>query len=308
MHEESELGVCAHWTYKDGGASDSSYDAKMDWLRQVLQWHDELGGTERLSTLLQHSVSEERIFVSTPKGHVLDLTAGATALDFAYRVHTDVGHACKSVKVDGNPVMLATPLLTGQQVEVLTRDKVRPERIWLEPSLGLITTHRARAKILSYFRSVSHPLQGEIGEACLRRSVATLGLDGQFGDSDALIVAMAHSRGEQLQQMYRQVGSGEVSYIDMIAGFLMQNPQSEPSFPGLATILIEGNNREGLLHDIPEVIKAKHIPMTGTTGRVSHVPTQAIITVDLVLTDRLQCLTLLSWIGLVEGVANVRRT
>ena len=101
MHEDAELGLCAHWSYKDGVAEDGSFAAKMDWLRQVIEWHEDLGGTTSLSSLLAHRVSEERIFVSTPKGHVVELPKGATGLDFAYRVHTDVGHACRGVCVNG---------------------------------------------------------------------------------------------------------------------------------------------------------------------------------------------------------------
>ncbi|MEM9624462.1 MAG: HD domain-containing protein, partial [Pseudomonadota bacterium] len=150
MHHDAELGVCAHWSYKGAGQSAPDFDAKMDWLRQVMEWHEELAGTERLSTLLRHRVSQQRIYVSTPKGHVLDMPVGSTVLDFAYRVHTDVGHACQSARINGNLAPLHQVLASGQQVEVLASGLRAPNRDWLENEFGYVITDRAKAKLTSY--------------------------------------------------------------------------------------------------------------------------------------------------------------
>ena len=111
MHENAELGVCAHWAYKEGDqpAEESGYSEKMGWLRQVIDWHDTLNGIESLPDLLAQRVGEERIYVSTPKGHVLDLAAGATVLDFAYRIHTELGHTCTGGVIDGQWAPVRTP-------------------------------------------------------------------------------------------------------------------------------------------------------------------------------------------------------
>ena len=127
MHEDAELGVCAHWSYKDGANEEPAFSAKMDWMRQVMEWHDDIGGSRNISHMLVDGGSEDRIFVSTPKGHVLELPTGATVLDFAYRVHTDVGHATRGARVNGMLTSLDYELETGQQVENHHRSKRLPD-------------------------------------------------------------------------------------------------------------------------------------------------------------------------------------
>ena len=139
MHEDAELGVCAHWSYKEGAEQHASVaSSKMEWLRQVLEWHEDLAGEENISTLLKHRVSDDRIYVATPKGHVLDLPAGATVLDFAYRVHTDLGHGCRGARVNGISVPLDQTLTTSQQVDIIAGTEPHPHRLWLEPDLAYI--------------------------------------------------------------------------------------------------------------------------------------------------------------------------
>ncbi|MEE8077886.1 MAG: HD domain-containing protein, partial [Pseudomonadales bacterium] len=146
MHEEAELGVCAHWAYKDTGINtgteDRPYAEKMDWLRQVVDWQEEtrqLMNADLFREQHRH-LRQERIFVYTPQGHVLDLTNDATPVDFAYRVHTEIGHRCIGVRVDGARVALNTPLQTGQRVEILTGDHEEPQRTWLDSHLEFVKT------------------------------------------------------------------------------------------------------------------------------------------------------------------------
>ncbi|MEE3214774.1 MAG: HD domain-containing protein, partial [Pseudomonadota bacterium] len=154
MHEEAELGVCAHWRYKghDTNARSDSYEEKIAWLRQVLEWHEEVGEFGDLREGLTSDVAPDRIYVFTPDGHVIDLPRVATPIDFAYRVHTEVGHRCRGAKVNGRIVPLTYKLKTGQQVEILTANKSAPSRDWLNPNLGFVRTSRARAKIQSWFK------------------------------------------------------------------------------------------------------------------------------------------------------------
>jgi len=154
MHDEAELGVCAHWRYKghDTNAKSRSYEEKIAWLRQVLEWQDEVGDFSDLREGLSSDVAPDRIYVFTPDGHVIDLPRIATPIDFAYRVHTEIGHRCRGAKVNGRIVPLTYKLKTGQQVEILTASKGGPSRDWLNPNLGYVRTSRARAKIQAWFK------------------------------------------------------------------------------------------------------------------------------------------------------------
>ena len=154
MHEEAELGVCAHWLYKgmDRGNKSAGYDAKINWLRQVLEWQEELGDLSGLADNLKSDINSDRVYVFTPEGHVVGLPQGATPVDFAYRVHTEVGHACRGAKVNNRIVPLTYPLRTGDQISILTSNNQAPSRDWLNPSLGYIQTSRARAKITHWFK------------------------------------------------------------------------------------------------------------------------------------------------------------
>ena len=154
MHREAELGVCAHWSYKGQDAEDDYYDKKVAWMRKALEASE--GDDLALADALLDQAQERRVFVHTPKGQVLDLMAGATALDFAYRVHTEVGHRCYAALVDGRLTPLNAPLQSGQQVQVLTSSNASPKRAWLDPAQGYAHTSRARSKIRGWFQE-RHP-------------------------------------------------------------------------------------------------------------------------------------------------------
>ncbi|MCC1495617.1 GTP diphosphokinase [Alcanivorax sp. 1008] len=168
MHDDAELGVCAHWRYKEGSKRDkrgADYEHKIAWLRQVLEWHDELGesGLDNVVADLRGNEGGQRIYVFTPEGHVLDMEAGSTPVDFAYQVHTEVGHRCRGAKVNGHIVPLNYELKTGEQIEILTAKEGGPSRDWLTPSLGYIKTASARARIHQWFKRQdrgSHIVQG----------------------------------------------------------------------------------------------------------------------------------------------------
>lgn len=180
MHEEAELGVCAHWRYKghDTSARSASYEEKIAWLRQVLEWHEEVGDFGDLREGLTSDVAPDRIYVFTPDGHVIDLPRVATPIDFAYRVHTEVGHRCRGAKVDGRIVPLTYRLKTGQQVEILTASKSGPSRDWLNPNLGYVRTSRARAKIQAWFKLQARDRNLEEGRALFEREMKRLDVEG----------------------------------------------------------------------------------------------------------------------------------
>lgn len=178
MHQEAELGVCAHWLYKgtDQGNRSSGYEAKINWLRQVLEWQEELGDLSGLAEHLKSDVASDRVYVFTPEGHVVDLPQGATPVDFAYRVHTEIGHACRGAKVNGRIVPLTYPLKTGDQVFVFTSNNPAPSRDWLNPSLGYIQTSRARAKVTHWFKEQDRDRNVADGRAILEDEFKRLSL------------------------------------------------------------------------------------------------------------------------------------
>ncbi|XDF37061.1 bifunctional (p)ppGpp synthetase/guanosine-3',5'-bis(diphosphate) 3'-pyrophosphohydrolase [Paracidovorax avenae] len=155
MHDHAEHGVAAHWAYKEAGtkgyggvSASSEYDAKIAVLRQLLAWERDMAGA------VQHrGLFEDRIYVLTPSAEVVELPQGATPVDFAYAVHTSVGHRCRGARVDGSMVPLNTPLHNGQTVEITTVKEGRPSRDWLNPELGYLTSHRARAKVRAWFNA-----------------------------------------------------------------------------------------------------------------------------------------------------------
>ena len=152
MHRHSEMGVAAHWRYKETGASgkaDSAYDDKIAWLRQLLSWRDEITDSAVWVEHFKRAALDDTIYVMTPQGRVIDLPQGATPIDFAYRLHTDIGHRCRGAKVDGHLVPLDTPLKNGQQVEIVVAKTGGPSRDWLSP--GFLTSSRARQKVKAWF-------------------------------------------------------------------------------------------------------------------------------------------------------------
>jgi len=178
MHEEAELGVCAHWLYKgtDRGNKSAGYDAKINWLRQVLEWQEELGDSSGLADHLKSDINSDRVYVFTPEGHVVDLPQGATPVDFAYRVHTEIGHACRGAKVNNRIVPLTYLLKTGDQISVLKSNSQSPSRDWLNPSLGYIQTSRARAKVTHWFKQQNREQNIADGRAILEDEFKRLSL------------------------------------------------------------------------------------------------------------------------------------
>ncbi|MGS0679689.1 GTP diphosphokinase [Shewanella sp. 125m-7] len=154
MHEDAELGVAAHWKYKEGSANSkqSGYEEKINWLRKILQWQEDVAESGNLVDEVRSQVFEDRVYVFTPSGEVVDLPLGSTVLDFAYYIHSHVGHKCIGAKVDGRIVQFTYQVETGQRIEIITSKHPNPKRDWLNPNLGYIRTSRARSKILHWFK------------------------------------------------------------------------------------------------------------------------------------------------------------
>ncbi|HIZ51178.1 MAG TPA: GTP diphosphokinase [Candidatus Pseudomonas excrementavium] len=213
MHEEAELGVCAHWRYKgtDVDSNSTAYEDKIAWLRQVLEWHEEMGDIGGLAEQLRVDFEPDRIYLFTPDGHVLDVPKGATPLDFAYRVHTEVGHHCRGAKVNGRIVPLTYVLQTGEQVEIITGKAGGPSRDWLNANLGYVHTSRARAKIQHWFKQQDREQNVQAGKIMLERELTRMALNG--ADYAKLIERLGIRSQEDL---FAAVGSGDIRMAHVV--------------------------------------------------------------------------------------------
>ena len=178
MHRQAELGVAAHWKYKEAGSqsADAAFDRKIAWMRKLLEAHGE--GEGALSGEFDNELVEDRVYVLTPKGEVIDLPAGATPLDFAYHVHTQVGHRCRGAKVDGRIVPLDHKLRTGDRVEILTGKHEEPRRDWLIASNGFLASSRSREKVRTWFHKLDRARNEQEGKEMLDKELRRLGVLG----------------------------------------------------------------------------------------------------------------------------------
>ena len=171
MHQHAELGVAAHWRYKEGGASAAAFDQKIRFLRQLLEPTD--AGADLLDQI-RDDFFEDRIYAVSPKGDVVELPANATPLDFAYHVHTQVGHRCRGAKINGRIVPLTHHVENGDQIEIITGSQAKPSRDWLSPKLGYLAGARARAKVRNWFRQQDRDQHLRQGREILDRELARL--------------------------------------------------------------------------------------------------------------------------------------
>jgi len=164
MHEHAELGVAAHWTYKEGGARDSQYERKIEWVRKLLEPQDtSTEATDRdFLERMRTELFEDRVYALTPKGEVIDLPRGATPLDFAYQIHTSLGHRCRGAKVNGRIVPLTYTLHNGEVIEIITSKQEAPSRDWLTPEQGYLVSAHSRAKVRAWFRKQEAEQPGQV--------------------------------------------------------------------------------------------------------------------------------------------------
>ncbi|MCR9192101.1 MAG: HD domain-containing protein [Gammaproteobacteria bacterium] len=179
MHDLAEMGVAAHWKYKEGEAKfKASHERKIEWLRQVLAWHHDVSA-ERGDATMDTSFLDDRVYVFTPDGDILDLQKGVTALDFAYHVHTELGHRCRGAKVNSAIVPLTYELKTGDKVEVLTGKEAKPSRDWINPHLHYLKSSRSKSKVLHWFKTQDFDKNCVEGRELLDKELKTLGIKSQ---------------------------------------------------------------------------------------------------------------------------------
>jgi GTP pyrophosphokinase len=226
MHEHAELGVAAHWRYKEGGRSDPAYEQKIVWLRQILEPGER--GEESEGEFLERvrsEVFEDRVYALSPRGEVVDLPRGATPLDFAYHVHTDLGHRCRGAKVNGRMVSLNQPLANGDQVEIITGKQLNPSRDWLVPSLGYLVSPRNRSKVRAWFRKLDEEQNRQQGKQMLERELQRLAIH-----SVTLPELISEFNCANAEQLYQAIGEGEINAAQ-ISGAIQRRakPQELPS-------------------------------------------------------------------------------
>lgn len=204
MHAQAELGVAAHWKYKEGGkGAEKSFDRKITWMRQLLEQSQD-GEAGELAGALDAELVEDRVYALTPKGEVIDLPQGATPLDFAYHVHTMVGHRCRGAKVNGRIVPLTYKLRSGDRVEVLTAKEADPRRDWLLPANGFLASGRSRDKVRAWFHKLDRARNVQAGRDLLDRELKRLGL--QQAD---LMIAARRFHADSVDDLYIQVALGD---------------------------------------------------------------------------------------------------
>lgn len=383
MHRHAELGVAAHWRYKEAGApakADGAYDDKIAWLRQLLSWRDEITDSEAWVEQFKRASLDDTIYVMTPQGRVIDLAKGATPIDFAYRLHTDLGHRCRGARVDGHQVPLNTPLANGQRVEIVAAKSGGPSRDWLSQTQGYLATARARQKVKQWFAAQHEAAMLTEGRAFVARELQREGHSQAnhdelahklgFKNADALFLAAARGEvgGRAIQVALRgapeeavpepeihtrrsKVGESKILVVgvdklltqlggcckpvppDAIAGFVTRgrgvsvhrvdclnfrnmvarNPERiiEAQWGGQhdglysTDIVVEANDRQGLLRDISDVLSKEKINVTAVKSQSKGGVARMAFTIELPGLELLQRVQAL--VGEVAGVSSVRR-
>jgi len=228
MHAQAELGVAAHWKYKEGGkGAEKAFDRKITWMRQLLEQAQDAANPEDLAGALDAELVEDRVYALTPKGEVLDLPAGATPLDFAYQIHTMVGHRCRGAKVNGRIVPLTYRLRSGDRVEILTGKEADPRRDWLLATNGYLASNRSREKVRGWFHKLDRTRNVQAGRELLDRELKRLGL--QQAD---LMVAAKKFHADSVDDLYIQVALGDTGPSQVSRALLeAERALSQPAQP-----------------------------------------------------------------------------
>jgi GTP pyrophosphokinase len=206
LHQIAEYGVAAHWAYKEGTSGDQRFEEKMTWLRQLIDWQREVSGTAEFIESVKQDIFHDQVFVYTPKGRIVELTSGSTPVDFAYKIHTDLGHSCVGSKVNGKLVALDTTLENGDTVEVLASKSDRgPSLDWLNPNRGYVRSAGARQSVRAWFRRQERGTNIQRGKEVLRRELSRL---NQKIDDDTI---MGLFKVESMDDLLAGLGSGNIA-------------------------------------------------------------------------------------------------
>jgi GTP diphosphokinase / guanosine-3',5'-bis(diphosphate) 3'-diphosphatase len=225
MNQNAEYGIAAHWRYKEKGMKDGEYEQRINWLRKLMEWRQEVQDAQEFVDGMKTDVFQDRVYIFTPRGDIVDLPTGSTPIDFAYHVHTEIGHRCRGSKVNGKLVTLDYQLRTGDQVEILTAKQGGPSRDWLNPNLGLVATQRARSKIRQWFKWQDREQNLTQGRALLERELRRLGMAG--ADLEKLTKVFEC---KNVDDLYVGVGCGDISLGKIVNMLSEVEPAKDPLF------------------------------------------------------------------------------
>ncbi|MFC1958368.1 RelA/SpoT family protein [Chloroflexota bacterium] len=251
MHHIAEFGVASHWRYKEGEKKDIRFEERVSWLRQLVEWHRELSGAEEFLESVKTDIFNDQVFVYTPKGEIKDLPTGSTPLDFAYRVHTDLGHKCTGAKVNGRLLPLSYQLKNGDVIDIMsTKGAKGPSRDWLNPTLGYVKTSHAKGKIRQWFKKQERTENVERGRERLEKSMRQLGI--AFMEREKLSKLFNY---DSLDDFYVAIGSGDVTIHQIALKLAAQQQQpriSEVAPPKQPTSAVTVRGVEDLLTQLAQ--------------------------------------------------------
>ena len=339
MHEHAELGVAAHWTYKEGGARNAQYERKIEWVRKLLEPQDTSGDENDRNFLerMRTELFEDRVYALTPKGEVIDLPQGATPLDFAYQIHTSLGHRCKGAKVNGRIVPLTYTLKNGEIVEVIAGKLESPSRDWLAPEQGYLGSAHSRTKVRAWFRkqeeaaqppvaasvpaapTVVEPVVAPVVRRRTRRAVggAPVDIEG-VGDLPTTLARCCAPLRPQPIAGYVTLGRGVTIHradCPSLARMRASRPErvlqvewASDSAEGLVVqISVTAYDRRGLVRDVTDVLALERLSIEAMTTTTDRDAGTAHVLATVSVTDLEQLARLLRRLAGVPNVTHARR-
>jgi GTP pyrophosphokinase len=240
MHHNAEFGIAAHWRYKEGRRRDEAFEQRVTWLRRLMEWRQDVEDAGDFVDAMKSDVFEDRAYVFTPKGDIIDLPANSTPIDFAYHVHTDIGHRCRGAKVNGKLVTLDYRLQTGDSVEILTAKRGGPSRDWLNPTLEMVRSERARGKIRQWFKRQNREQNISHGHQLLEKELHRLGLDAVSFEQVARDLGYP-----AVEDLLAAVGCGDLHLGKVLAG-IVERDMEALGLPQPGAVIEERATRDGV--------------------------------------------------------------
>lgn len=225
MHENSEYGIAAHWRYKEGRPREDGFEQRLMWLRRLMDWRQDVDDASDFVEAMKSDVFDDRVYVFTPRGDIIDLPAESTPIDFAYHIHTEIGHQCRGAKVNGKLVSLDTKLKTGDSVEILTAKRGGPSRDWLNPSLEMVRSQRARSKIRRWFKRQDREQNISHGRSLLEKELRRLGIEDVTYEEIAKVLEFPN-----VDELMMAIGTGDL-HVGRIVGELVEEEEEVEEAP-----------------------------------------------------------------------------
>lgn len=225
MNQNAEYGIAAHWRYKEGASRDEDYERRILWLRSLMEWRQDVEDAHEFVDSMKSDVFEDRVYVFTPRGDIIDLPNGSTPIDFAYQVHTDVGHRCRGAKVNGKLISLDKKLITGDKVEILAAKRGGPSLDWLNPNLGMVKTQRARGKIRQWFKRQAREKNMSQGKTMLDKELRRLGM------IDTNLDHLSHEYDlKNVEELYVSIGTGDLPVARIVRHLTLGEKEEEKEY------------------------------------------------------------------------------